>query len=206
MACVGVVAEKKTRMAHKGTYQDFHTSQKVEHSSVWNKPDPRPVTILHPPVGEVWRPPPSLFSVRPPVCWLVSAPPWVRAWTLTSRWSCCYWLCGCGCWGPLCRIWTLYSWLCYVVHLQWQERAVEENSRRCWWEIRDTRYCSPICVSRRILPQQVKLINILKINTASPNNFRLLPPLFISSSSSLSYSYYPHSHAKTPTVCSLSLS
>lgn len=147
MACVWVAAEKKKHEWHiKELNRIFihlrnvsSSASWVERSSTWNKLDPRPVTILHPPVGEVRSFFFFPFSVRPPVCWLVSAPPWVRAWTLTSRWSCCYWLCGCGCWGPLCRIWTRYSWLCYVVHLQWQERAVEKNSRQCWWEIGDER-------------------------------------------------------------------
>lgn len=70
----------------------------------------------------------TLCPITPRVCWPASAPPWARAWTLTSRWSCCYWLCGCGCWGPPCRTAPLYSWQCYEVLLRWRERAGEKKA------------------------------------------------------------------------------
>lgn len=143
MACVWVVSENIN-----GTYKnltgfsyisEFLIIRIVSQMQLHVK-QARPLTSHSPPstsqrLGGVW----DFFlfsSIRPQVCWLVSAPPWVRAWTLTSRWSCCYWLCGCGCWGHLCRIWPLYSWLCYAVLRQWQERAAEKNSRKSWWEIR----------------------------------------------------------------------
>lgn len=77
--------------------------------------------------------------LRPQVCWPASAPPSGRAWTPTSRWSCCCWLCGCGCWGPLCSIWSLCSWLCCVDLLQWLERAAEKKKKKSaggWWTSR----------------------------------------------------------------------
>lgn len=80
-----------------------------------------------------WLRVPVKASFRPRVCWLASAPPSGRAWTLTSRWSCCCWRCGCGCWGPPCSTWSLCSWPCCVDLLWWRERAAEKKCTGGWW-------------------------------------------------------------------------
>lgn len=77
-----------------------------------------------------------LCLIRPQVCWPASAPPSTRAWMQTSRWSCCCWLCGCGCWGPPCRLETLWSWRCCVALPRWRERAAEKRRRECKREVR----------------------------------------------------------------------
>lgn len=83
--------------------------------------------------GFVWQLKPREFEVfdlfTPRVCWPASAPPSGRAWTPRSRWSCCCWRCGCGCWGPLCSIWSLCSWLCCADLLRWRETAAGEEER-----------------------------------------------------------------------------
>lgn len=128
-------------MAQRRILQDSHTSQNSSSFRFASQTqlDHRPPRLLTPDPVSLHRPPLEdseefgvgiLCRIRPRVCWLASAPPSGRAWRLTSRWSCCCWRCGCGCWGPRCRIGTLWSWRCCEVLLRWRERAAEKKKSR----------------------------------------------------------------------------